>query len=375
MTDAKPGTPYWNPTARGWRCEPPPAVIEFHRSMPGYRPTDLVEIPPLATSLGVARLLVKVENGRFGLPAFKILGAGYAIARALSARLGVPDRALPLDELRRELAPPGHPGSVTVVTATDGNHGRAVARTARLLGLPAQIWFPAGITHAAKEAIAGEGAELVEVTGGYDEAVARAAAAVGQQPNAMLVQDTSWPGYQQVPGWIVDGYGTLFAEADTQLAESGIDAPDLVVIPVGVGSLAQAAVRHYRSGSASPVLLAVEPAAAPAILASLRSGEPTSVPTSPTVMTGLNCGTPSADAWPVLRSGLDAAIAVTDALAVAAVHELAEHGVDAGPCGAATLAGVRALRSDPAGRLAIGPDATVLLVSTEGRAANPLQQP
>jgi diaminopropionate ammonia-lyase len=188
----------------------------------------------------------------------------------------------------------------------------------------------------------------------------------------MIIQDTAWPGYEEVPQWIVDGYSTLFEEADAQLAELGVTHLDLVAVPVGVGSLAQAAVRHYRSGAETPLVLSVEAAAAPPLIESLRAGEPVSVPTSFTVMSGLNCGTVSGNAWPVLHAGLDAAVTVDEDAAIRAVHDLEALDIDAGPCGAATLAGVRALLTDERARAAIGPDATVLLLSTEGRLANPL---
>jgi diaminopropionate ammonia-lyase len=148
----------------------------------------------------------------------------------------------------------------------------------------------------------------------------------------------------QIPQWIVDGYSTLFTEADTQLAAAGAPAPDLIAVPIGVGSLAQAAVRHYRARSADrlgPVILGVEPIHAPAIITSLQAGRLTSVPTHPTIMAGLNCGTPSHGAWPDLLSGLDAATTVSDQQAATAVHDLETAGIDAGPCGAATLAATR----------------------------------
>jgi diaminopropionate ammonia-lyase len=363
---------YWNPAARGWRTDRVTGVLAFHRTLPGYAPTRLVESPELATELGVGRVFVKEESSRLGLPAFKILGAAYAISRALSARVASSDRALPLDLLKDAIALAPSP-SVTLVAATDGNHGRAVAHTARLLGLPAQIWFPDTLSDEAKQAIADEGAETVELAVPYDDVVdAATKAAQDAGPGALLVQDTAWPGYEQVPQWIVDGYSTLFEEADTQLAEHGVTDLDLVAVPVGVGSLAQAAVRHHRSGSEAPVVLSVEAAAAPPILASLRAGETVTVPTSFTVMSGLNCGTVSGNAWPVLHAGLDAAVTVDDDAAIRAVHDLEELGIDAGPCGAATLAGVRALIGDDRALAALGPDATVLLLSTEGRLANPL---
>jgi diaminopropionate ammonia-lyase len=197
------------------------------------------------------------------------------------------------------------------------------------------------------------------------EAVARAGDA------ALLIQDTAWPGYEQIPQWITDGYSTLFQEADEQLEAASAGPPGLVAVPVGVGALAHAAVRHYRSGgaaSAAPSVLSVEPVNAPAILSSLHAGRAVTVPTATTIMNGLNCGTPSAAAWPVLQAGLDAAITVTDGESARAVRDLRAAGVDSGPCGA--LAGVRALaRTGP-----LGADTTVLLLSTEGRAANPLPE-
>lgn len=363
MTD----TLYRNPAARSWRTERGPGVIGFHRSMPGYRATRLVHVPELARELGIANVFVKEEASRLGLPAFKILGASYAIARALSARLGS-DAALPMETLREELAATG---GVELVAATDGNHGRAVARMARMLGLRARIFTPADISSAAKRAIESEGARRIELAQPYDDVVTAAAATAGENEQGMLlIQDTSWPGYEQIPQWIVDGYGTLLEEADQQLADAGSPTLDLVAVPVGVGSLAQAVVRHYRSGADAPRILSVEPTAAPNVLASLRAGHLVTVETTATIMAGLNCGTPSELGWPTLQAGLDAAVAVTDSEAARAVHDLEALGVDSGPCGAATLAGVRAL----ARRGELAADATVLLVSTEARAANPLPE-
>jgi diaminopropionate ammonia-lyase len=259
-----------------------------------------------------------------------------------------------------------------LVTATDGNHGRAVARMARLVGAAARVFVPAVITAGAATAIAAEGAEVVTVPGSFDEAVAAAASWVPGQPPALLVQDTAWPGYEQVPGWIVEGYDTLFAELDGQLTAAGAGPPSLVVVPVGVGSLAQAAVAHYRGDGrgAGTALLAAEPDTAACALASLRAGRPVTVPTGHTVMAGLNCGTPSTLAWPYLAGGLDAAVAVTDQQARQAMTELAAAGISSGPSGAATLAAARAALTGPGSperraMLALGPAATVVLLSTE----------
>lgn len=344
--------------ATRWRCAPMPGgAREFHRSLPGFAATPLTEIPVLAAELGVGRVFVKDESARLGLPAFKVLGASWAVHQALASRTA--------------------PGPVTLVTATDGNHGRAVARVARLLGQRASVFVPDGVHPAAVAAIAAEGAEITHVAGDYDEAVRQAAAAAAG-PGAILIQDTAWPGYERIPGWIVEGYGTLCAEIDEQLAAAGAGPPDLVGIPVGVGSLAQAVVTYYRSrpDGTAPALLTVEPEAASWVVASLARGEPVSVRTSDTIMAGLNCGTPSSLAWPILRSGLDAAVTVTDAQSARAARDLAVAGVPAGPCGAAPLAGLRAaLTGDGAAQrraeLGLGPAAIVVLLSTEGSAANP----
>jgi diaminopropionate ammonia-lyase len=364
---------YHRPAARTWRTDPPGEdALAFHREMAGYVPTRLVELPALAAELNIGRLFVKDESGRFGLPAFKVLGASYAVARALTARYGLGDRPVPLDRLAGRA---GSDKGLTLYAATDGNHGRAVARVAAILGVPAKIFVPAAITSAAKEGIASEGAIVTELDRPYDAVVAEAADQAGRDgPDHLLVQDTSWEGYEDIPRWIVEGYSTMFREADEQLSAAGIGAADLVAVPVGVGSLAQAAVRHYRSGDRAPVLLSVEPGSAPAVLASLLAGRPVSASTRQTIMNGLNCGSVSAIAWPYLEGGVDAAVAVTDAAAADAVRDLGTLGLDAGPCGAASLAGVRAALGDPARRKSLesGDDDVAVVFSTESLKANPL---
>ncbi|MFI7444679.1 diaminopropionate ammonia-lyase [Nonomuraea indica] len=360
-----PSTPSWlaRPAARAWRCAPAPAgVRDFHATLTGYAPTPLIELPALAVELGVGRVFVKDESSRLGLPAFKALGASWAVHRVLA------ERATDAD------APAG---PLTLVTATDGNHGRAVARMARLMGQRAHVFVPRGVHPRAVAAIAEEGAEVTRVAGPYDDAVRRAAEAA-TAPDAVLVQDTAWPGYEKIPGWIVEGYSTLLAEIDDQLAAAGAAGPDLVAVPVGVGSLAQAVVTHYRGrpAGAGPALLSVEPHAAPCVLLSLARGEPVTIATGETTMAGLNCGTPSALAWPYLRDGLDAAVSVADADSACAAGDLSALGVSSGPCGAASLAGVRvALRGDGADErrasLGLTPAAVVVLLNTEGMAANP----
>jgi diaminopropionate ammonia-lyase len=407
--------------ARGWTCEAPDDdAAAFHRALPGYAPTPLVEAPALAAELGVGRLFVKDESARFDLRAFKYLGASWAGFRAVAARTGYTGPAT-LEGLRSFLAADASGGdagrrfgALTLITATDGNHGRAVARTARLLGLPARVYVPEGVPDVVIDRINAEGALLTVIDGDYDGAVmaaraeadamaggaeaggaeagaaeagaAEAGAAAGGDAatsgSGMLIQDTAWDGYELVPSWIVAGYETLFAEIDAQLTAAGA-APfggaraGLISVPVGVGSLAQAAVAHYRRSGLPreerPLLLSVEPDTAACVLRSLSEGGLASVPTAATVMNGLNCGTPSSIAWPYLRDGLDAAIAVTDADAREAVTALSSAGVTAGPSGAAGFAGLRAALTGAGAssrRRDLGLDAggppVVVCLSTEG---------
>jgi diaminopropionate ammonia-lyase len=337
---------YYSDDARNWAA---PALttdaVEFHRSLPGYAPTPLVDLPALAAELGVGRVLVKDESARLGLPAFKVLGASWACRQVLDRQPGV-----------------------RLVTATDGNHGRAVAHTAAQLGVGASVFVPAVMLPETADKIAAEGAEVVRVDGDYNDAVHLAAAYADEQPGRALVQDTAWDGYTEVPGWIIEGYQTLLREVDDELAGIGA-SPDLVAVPVGVGSLAEAVVRHYRQPDGPrPRVLSVEPDTAACVLESLATGHPATVPTGSTVMAGLNCGTISDTAWPVLRAGLDAAVSVSDEEALRAVNDLDDLGVSAGPCGAAALAGVRAALTHPERRAALrlGPDAVLVLLSTEG---------
>src|SRR5215469_7245053 len=335
---------YFSPAARDWTGPSAPCgAYAFHRSLPGYVPTPLVPVPAIAAELGVGRVLVKDESSRLGMPAFKILGASWACHRVLE-RL---------------------PGA-TLVTATDGNHGRAVARMAAHFGVEATVFVPGVMVPEAAARITGEGAQVVRVAGDYDAAVRRAAEFAGAQPGRALVQDTAWDGYEEVPAWIVEGYQTLLKEVDAQLNGT----PELVAVPVGVGSLAEAVVRHYRCpGAAHARVLSVEPDTAACVLASLTAGRPVTVPTAATVMAGLNCGTVSGSAWPVLRAGCDAAVAVTDDEALLAADDLGRLGVSSGPSGAAALAGVRAALTDPGRRAALDldDDAVIILLITEGR--------
>jgi diaminopropionate ammonia-lyase len=354
------------------------AQLEFHLRLPGYAPTPLVDAPGLAAMLGIGKVWVKDESSRLGLPAFKILGASWATYQALKERLGgaiAPWHTL--EELAAQLAPLR---PLTLAAATDGNHGRAVAHMARLLGLDARIFVPAGTAEARIQAIEGEGAEVVVVDGTYDDAVERSAAEASAR--CLVISDTSWPGYEAVPRHVIEGYATIFAEVDDELARRGQERPDLVAVQIGVGALAAAVVIHYRGSPHLPAsppsalrlsptpgregdsasapasaplppawekrlgdggiqIVGVEPTRAACLLAAMRAGQIVDVPgPHDSIMAGLNAGRASLIAWPIVSAGIDLFAAIEDERAREAMRALADAGVVAGETGAAGLAGL-----------------------------------
>ena len=337
----------------------PTAPRAFHRKLPGYAPTPLRVTDVLAAELGVADVLVKDEYERFGLPAFKMLGASWATYLALEDRRGHPfEHWDTIEDLREQVA---ELGPLTLATPTDGNHGRAVARMAALLGLAARVRVPNDTVAARIDAIAGEGAEVTISSGGYDDAVAEVAAWADER--TLVISDTSWEGYEDVPAWIIDGYSTIFAEVDEQLAATGAQPPTVVLVPVGVGAFAAAVVTRFRQpDAASTRIVAVEPVDAACVMASAQAGEVITLEGEQhSIMAGLNCGTPSPVAWPRVSAGIDWLVTVTDDDARDAMRGFAGVDVVAGESGAASLAGARALAA--AGELRS--DDCVLLLSTE----------
>ncbi|HEX6390771.1 MAG TPA: pyridoxal-phosphate dependent enzyme [Solirubrobacteraceae bacterium] len=351
-----------NPAARGSRPgSADPRAVAFHRSMPGYAPSALVEAPAAAERLGLSRLLVKLETERFGLPSFKILGASWATCRAVSRR-GGGEPAATFAELRAMCA---RLDGLSLVAATDGNHGRAVARMAKLLGLGARILIPKHSAQARIDAIAAEGATVDVVDGSYDDAIGLAAALAGD--DHIVISDTSWPGYEDVPGWVADGYATIFAELAEQLGDA--PAPPLVPIQIGVGALACAAVRALAGGDR--VIVGVEPADAGCALAAVRhGGTPVLVPgPHRSIMAGLNCGLASQVALPDIAAGIAAFALIEDEDAAEAVRLLFEDGLRCGETGASGLAGLLALRADRPRdtwqRFGLGPRPAALTICTE----------
>ncbi len=246
------------------------APLDFHRRLPGYAPTPLVDAPEIAAALGVSRVLVKVEASRFGLPAFKMLGVSWATYQVLVARLGCEPSWTTVPELAAQFAPLQ---PLTLVTATDGNHGRAVAAMARFLGLDARIFVPDDMVAARIAGIESEGAAVQIVAGSYDDAVAHAAYTAGDRH--LVISDTAWPGYTEPPRRVMEGYSTIFFEIEDALAATAVPHPTIVFTPAGVGALAAATVAYVRGSARPGVVVSVEPADAACVLHSCVAGAPT----------------------------------------------------------------------------------------------------
>lgn len=170
--------------------------------------------------------------------------------------------------------------------------------------------------------------------------------------------------------WVVEGYSSMLGESDGQVPEhTGGKQPTHAIVPVGVGSIAQAVAQHFKDASrlgSKAKVISVEPTVAPSLKASIEAGQVVEIPTGDTIMHGLNCGTVSTIAWPVLKNGVDACVLVTDTESDQAVRDLKELGVEAGPCGAATLAALRRAVSERREELGLNEDSVVLLHCTEG---------
>jgi diaminopropionate ammonia-lyase len=347
----------------GFESEAPARdAMGVHGRLPGYALAPLIDLTGIASALDLERLWLKDESSRLGLPAFKILGASWAVISAVQHRLGItPGDWATLAELA-ELATPLRP--ITLACATDGNHGRAVARMARWLGFDAIILVPRDMAPARIEAIRSEGAEVRTIDGSYDEAVDASANLASNR--CLVISDTAWPGYEDVPRWVIEGYSIILWEIDDALAGMGEPGPDLVAVQIGVGALAAAVVRHYRRPDVGsrPVIVGVEPTRAACMTASIEAGEPVQIPGQhDSIMSGLNCGVPSPLAWPVVSRGIDLFVAIEDERARQAMRDLAAAGIVAGECGAAGLAGLQTLRDlgqfPPGARRA-------LIISSEG---------
>ncbi|HSK22136.1 MAG TPA: diaminopropionate ammonia-lyase [Egicoccus sp.] len=338
---------------------------DLHRTLPGYAVTPLHDLAGLAGRLGIGGLWVKDESWRLELPSFKILGGSWAVHRLVLQRAGRPVAGAGLAELRAAAA---EVGPLTLTTATDGNHGRGVARMAALLGWDAVVYVPEGTAPARIAAIEGEGATVVVHPGNYDAAVARAGADAAEH-DRVVIADVATGDDVEVPTWVMDGYDTIFDEADEQLPAP----PTTVFLQAGVGALTAAGIRHYvRAGAVGvprPRFATVEPVSAACLLASAEAGEAVTIDAGQeSIMAGLNCGTPSSVAWPSIVTNVTAYLAVPDTRAREAMRLLADAGIVSGESGAAGLAGLLEALAHEHTRdaLALDGGSRVLLLNTEG---------
>ena len=279
---------------------------EFHKSFPQYSVTPLQKLSALASYLGVKGIYCKDESYRFGLNAFKVLGGSYAMGRYIAKELGrdisqLPYNVLSSDKLKEEF------GQATFFTATDGNHGRGVAWAAKRLGQKAVVRMPKGTTKTRFDNIAKEGAEVTIEEVNYDDCVRMAAAEAAKTEHGIIVQDTAWAGYEEIPSWIMQGYGTLVLEADKQLKENGVDRPTHVFVQAGVGSLAGAVVGYFahKYKENPPVMVVCEASAADCLYRSAVQADGNLVNVTgdlQTIMAGLACGEGNTIGWDILKN-------------------------------------------------------------------------
>ena len=350
-------------------------VQSFHASFPVYKETPLVELKHTAKSMGLGNIYIKDESYRFGLNAFKVLGGSYAIGNYLAKRLGksiteMPYEKLVSGEIKREL------GDITFVTATDGNHGRGVAWTAKQLQQKSVVYMPKGSAEERLMNIRAEGADASITDLNYDEAV-RLANSQAEQKGWVMVQDTAWEGYEDIPGWIMQGYGTMGYEAYMQLPAK----PTHIFLQAGVGSMAGAVAGFFASvyGEDRPIITIVEPNKADCIYKTAEAADGKLhfvTGDMDTIMAGLACGEPCSIGWNVLRDYADNFISCPDYAAAQGMRVLGnpEPGdtkVVSGESGASAFGCIAEIMRDKTlvelkNKLKLDENSKVLFFSTEG---------
>ncbi|MGI6117439.1 MAG: diaminopropionate ammonia-lyase [Bilifractor sp.] len=348
----------------------------FHESFPQYQQTPLADIRGMAKYLGLGAVRVKDESYRFGLNAFKVLGGSYAMGKYIAQETGkdiseVPYDVLTSDQLRKEF------GQATFFSATDGNHGRGVAWAAKRLGQKAVIRMPKGTTRRRLDNIKAEGAEVTIEELNYDDCVRMAAAEAEKTPHGVIVQDTAWEGYEDIPSWIMQGYGTMSAEASDQFGER----PTHIFVQAGVGSLAGSVVGYFNNlyKDNPPVIVVVETSDAACLYkgAVAGDGKPRKVGGDMfSIMAGLNCGEPNITSWDILRNHVTCFVSAEDAVARRGMRMLGnplkgDPQVVSGESGAASFGALATIMLQDDFRelreqLGLNRDSKVLCYSTEG---------
>ena len=346
---------------------------QFHSSFPQYKETPLVNLDNLSKKIGVGGIYIKDESYRFGLNAFKVLGGSFAMAKYLDIS-ELPYEKLISDEVRKEL------GEITFVTATDGNHGRGVAWTANKLKQKSVVYMPKGSSQIRLENIRKEGADASITDMNYDEAV-RLAAKYASEHNGVVIQDTAWEGYEDIPAWIMQGYGTMGLEALNQLKDFGVERPTHIFVQAGVGSLAGAIQGFFASvyKDNCPITTIVEASEAACIYksAAANDGELRIVDGDmPTIMAGLACGEANIIGWDVLKNCSSMFVSAPDHISANGMRILGnpmtgDTKVVSGESGAVTLGLLYEIMtnseySELKEKLALDENSKILLFSTEG---------
>ena len=352
----------------------------FHESFPQYAVTPLAKLDNMAQYLGLDTLCIKDESWRFGLNAFKVLGGSFAMARYIAGELGRDVSEMTYDYLTSEDLKKDF-GQATFFTATDGNHGRGVAWAANKLGQKAVVHMPKGSSKTRFDNIAKENAQVTIEEVNYDECVRIAAAEANTTEHGVIVQDTAWEGYTEIPSWIMQGYGTMGSEALEQLEGYGVERPDVVILQAGVGCMAGAIcayiVNKYKENP--PKIVIAEAAIADCLYqgAVANDGKYRIVDGDlQTIMAGLACGEPNIVCWEILRNNVTAFCSCPDWVAAKGMRMLAapikgDAPVCSGESGAVGMGLIAAIMTDPdyAGlkaALELNETSKVLLFSTEG---------
>lgn len=349
----------------------------FHKQIPGYQMTPLKRLSHLASRLGLGGIWVKDESTRMRLNAFKALGGSYAIYRFICQKLDRPQLTfaeLMSDEIRMRL------GDITFASATDGNHGKGLAWAAQKLRFSCIIYVHKQTSLARIKAIAEYGADVRIVNGNYDDAV-RECEKDAQVNGWQVISDTSWPGYEDIPRWVMQGYTTLLSETQEQLAAQGIVKPTHIFLQAGVGAFAAAMIAFYENlfNASAPVSVVVEPRKAACLYHSMQIGDgrPHTVTGDlDTIMAGLACGEPSPLAWQILHDYADFIVTVPDYVAARGMRMYGvplkgDPFVISGESGAVTLGALNFIMAYEGAaplreQLQLDETSQVLLINTEG---------
>ena len=358
---------------------------KFHRQIPGYKMTPLDAMPNLAHMLGLGGIYIKNEAMRLELNSFKVMGGSFAIYRFMKKFLGMEDQELSFEYLTSKECH-DKAGDIVFCSATDGNHGRGLAWASHMLGHKCKIYVHSETSQARIDAIKKYGAEVTRVKGNYDDAV-RQAAEDAKANCWYVISDTSWPGYSEIPTWIMQGYTSMLLEAQEQFAGMGIQKPTHVIVQAGVGALAASVVGFYTAlfPNDPPLFIVVEPDKAACVYESIKAGDNACHSVKgdlDTIMAGLACGDPSPIAFDILNNNADIFIKVPDYVAARGMRILScplkgDPFIISGESGAVPLGALYSLLTENEDSnlkkvLNLNEDSLVFMVNTEGN-TDPMQ--